>query len=115
MPPNGILAQIVLQGVSDLPEDRFVTTYHFGTTTPPTSSDDDAVAEALTSFVIDLAPNATLTLASMLGAQVSDSAELRTNRLNDTPPRVPTIYDLPISAGTGAALPAEVALCLSYY
>ena len=115
MPPDGILAQVVLQGVSDLPEDRFITTYHFGTVAGPSSADRDAVADALTSFVVDQAPNATMTLHSMLGPQVSNSAEIRLYDLAATPPRTPTIYDLDISAPTGTPLPAEVALCGSYY
>lgn len=115
MPPNGILAQIVLQGSSDLPEDRFITTYHFGTTTPPTTAMKDAVADALTSFVLDLATGATATMHSLLGPQVSNSAEIRLYELQATPPRVPAIYDLDISAPTGTGLPAEVALCGSYY
>lgn len=118
---DAIRAMCVFQGVSGLPEDRFVTTFHFARN-PGVTIDVDAglVAGWLDDFWNAIAPGAT----KALSAYLSDTAiaagptahEVRVYDLDDVEPREPHIFPLgKVAAGSLACLPNEVSVCLSYY
>lgn len=110
--PNVWRAQVVLQGVSDLPEDRYVTTWAFRGGTA------DQVAGALREFWgTPTTTGGPITLL-WIGGAVSPT---RINTINvyalaDPPPREPQAFTLAAKGGTApTALPSEVAVCLSFY
>lgn len=116
--PGLVRAQVVLQGDSDLPEDRFVTTYVFGNQDggSPSDADLDTIHGLLEAFWTTDPVGGTGTLMSLLGGQCSGTAETRLYRLGDTPPREPYITPFTVSGfSQSSGMPAEVAICISYY
>lgn len=116
--PGLVRAQVVLEGDSGLPEDRFVTTYVFGNQDggSPSGSQLDDLADLLVSFWTQDPVGGTGQLQTYLGAQCSGDAQVKLYRLGDAPPREPTTYDFTVSGfSQSSGLPAEVALCISYY
>lgn len=114
--PGGLRAQLILNGTSGLPEDRFVTTWAFGAQDGPTPTDTqiDTVSGALAVFLTAAGTGQTRSMAAYLGTHVASPATIKIYRLGDPPPRDPTTYDVPHTTGTGA-MPAELALCGSFY
>lgn len=114
--PGAVRAQLVLNGSSGLPEDRFVQTFVFGSIDggSPSNTELDTIAEALDAYLTVVPTGASNALHDFLGEQVVSPATINLYRLGETPPRTPIVYSVPHDTGTGA-LPAEVALCLSYY
>jgi len=100
-----------------LPEDRFVTTYVFGSQDGgvPTDTDLDGIAARLQSFWTDDVVGGSGTLSALLGGQVNNASQIRLYRLNDDPPREPTVYDFTLTGTAATGMPAEVALCISYF
>lgn len=117
--PRGIRAQLIMHGRSGLPEDRFVTTWAFLRNTDQSYADSaQAVADRLAAFISNTGANAQslemfLSPAVLRGA---DALEVRTYDLANGVPRAPTVftYDINTGAPTGG-LPAEVAVCGSFY
>lgn len=114
-------ALAIFQGKSNLPEDRYITTWHFARNPAVTIDEDSAlVASWLEAFYNAIAPGAT----KAISAWMSDNAvavgatahEVRVYDLNDPEPREPHTYDLgKVTAGTTASLINEAAACLSFY
>jgi len=111
-----ISAAVILQGLSNLAEDRFVTTWHF--------SNGDAygdhaagVANALIAFYNTDYGGASI--ASRLSPWVSralNGAEVRTYNMADLSPREPLIQPFQLNAmrvGAVTQCPEEVAVCLT--
>lgn len=116
--PNGIRAQLILQGNSGLPEDRFVTTWAFlrGTgldyqTAAP------GVAQVLHAFMTSTQTNGSK-LDSFLSPAVDKTAGklvIKTYDLGEDPPREPiTFLEDFASPSSANGLPAEVAVCGSF-
>lgn len=112
---NGLDCQVVLQGQTLLPEDRYVTTYSFTQGAAPTNADRDNVAARLVDFVTASGDGAASPLMDFLSPVVEDDFEVRVYTHGDPEPREPTIYDATLTPGGGTPLPSEVAVCLSYY
>jgi hypothetical protein len=115
--PGGVRAQVILDGVSGLPEDRFVTTYAFGSQDGGAASDAalDTIAAGLEAMWTDTYPGGTNPLDYYLGPVVNSPARVNLYRLGDDTPREPTEYTFAISPGMSAPFPNEVALCLSFF
>lgn len=119
--PNGIRAQVVLQDVSNLPRDRYVTTWAFEGTTAaiPTIAELDQVGDALEAFWLSSPGVGLDPVAHWLSSSVSRAplaTQIKLYRLNDTPPRTPRVrtITLPPVASGDQGLPTEVAICLSF-
>ncbi len=116
---NGIRVQSIWQGVSGLPEDRFVNTWAFSTPGAPSDAQLDEAMDAVEAFFNTTPSGGGPILRTIIPAASIDvgSSELRAYRMGDTPPRVPRIQALaPGSLGaTDPPYPAEVAICASFY
>jgi len=113
--PDHFRAQWIWQGISGLPEDRYVNSWAFRNDLP---LDDPAarIAALLSDFYQDVHAPATSALTAFVpSAMVTATAEVRVYDLGDPAPREPTIIPVGV-AGLSAAtpLPGEVATCLSY-
>jgi hypothetical protein len=115
--PGGVRAQVVLQGVSGLAEDRFVNTWAFGSQDAgsPADADLDAIADALQTFYTTNPVGHTNKLEDFWAGFMDTPATINMYRLGETPPRTPIVYDFAISPGGSNPFPAEVALCLSFF
>lgn len=111
-----VLAQVVLQGNSQLPEDRFVNTFWFSDGSPY-GDHSAAVISAVGAFYETPNTN-TLTVGSFIDGFVSRTYTIKTYNMADPKPRVPvaTTRTLPAEpAGTTHILPPEVACTMSFY
>lgn len=118
--PGGIRAQVIFQGQSGLPEDRFVTTWAFAT---PSGSVDELhfqqAVEMLTDFWTLLDPVTGGRLEGLLSPVVVrgiGAGEIRCYDLGGLPPREPYIarFDL-VGTEPPSGLPAEVAVVASFH
>lgn len=106
--PGVYRAISILQGTSDLPEDRFVNTWGFRAVDGNIVVDAAAIADALETFYGSLSD-----LYST--PYITPGLEVRVYDLSTGPPRVPTIEQRTFTpAGTGV-YPNEVAVVLSFY
>lgn len=112
--PASCRVQLVLHGGSDLPEDRYINTFHFHSI----AAEDPTVFQAQCVLAVDLAfmnaaPDGTQ-LHSFLSAFVSTQYELVSYDLALAPGlRVPTIFNGTATTTPTGGLPSEVAVCLS--
>jgi hypothetical protein len=108
-------AQVIIQGVSNLPRDRFINTLHFS----------EAAPVSWTIFAESLGPDLVAAWAAFSASdssfhiypsQVCNRAfEVRLYNPDDAVPRTPRIFTGTLATVTAStALPTEVALCLSY-
>lgn len=118
--PNGIRAQLILQGKSGLPEDRFVTTWAFLRGTG-VSYEDAAplVAQTMDGFMMGTRDSGR-DLESYLSPAVktgTGAVIVKTYDLGQPPPREPDEFLLDIVAAPSSSngIPAEVAVCGSFY
>ena len=113
---GGIRAHTILNGVSGLAEDRYVTTWAFGMFPPGpvTETGLDDAAAALEDFWTS-SVGVGDTIKSWLGSQVG-SIDIVLYDLGQTPPREPHPYG-PISftPTSAASFPSEVSIALSFY
>lgn len=121
--PGVVRAQVVFQGTSNLPTDRYVNTFHFQNpnpvagTVPPGAHAE--IHDRLVDFYNTVRSTATIKVASFLSVLVSraaDGAQIRQYDLQDETPREPHVTTWTVgSADAGARLPPEVAICASFY
>ncbi len=111
-------AQASLQRLSGLPEDKYVNTFYFliPGTGEPTSAQLDDVGTAVAGFY-----NGSTAGGQQVGQflslllQAGQVHETKVYNMNHTIPRAPVrTSTFSIAEATGAPLPSEVALCLSY-
>jgi hypothetical protein len=109
-----IRAMAIFQAFNNLPEDRFVNTFHFSNGTAY-GIHAPIVADALRSFY-ETERTAGNSVGSMLSPCVNRAYEVRTYNLADLEPRVPTTFFgvLP-AADEVSGLPEEVSIVLSYH
>lgn len=115
-------AQTVLQGKSNKPEDVFVNTWHFDSaSTGPAAA--AVVRDHLVEF-FNTATTGTPSGAAIAGAisnvvsRAANACKVKVYDLADPEPRIPIEFAWTMGAnegGTVAELPAEVALCASFY
>jgi hypothetical protein len=114
------LAQVVMQGTSNLPEDVYVNTFHFRTAgADVTTADADAIQTALLNFYVVIHAPGTSPLCNEISDTVSRGATATKTKvydLGDPTPRLPVkTYAWQMGPGIGSVgLPNEVAICLSY-
>lgn len=110
-----VSAQVVFQGASNLPEDRFINTFHFSSGEPYASHSaaiDTALGNAFT-VVSTFRP-----VGSYLSQYVLRPFQVKTYNMADLQPRQPTTYDhtLPAVATTQTYdLPEQVAAVATFY
>lgn len=106
-------AQVVFQGHSGLPEDRYVNTFHFSNLSVYSALIDDAFNVLETLY---FNANVTNPIAAWLSPTLLRDAEMRFYNLGDPEPRVPTItpFTLPTAADTDGD-PEECAGVLSFH
>lgn len=114
-------AQHILQGLSQLPEDRYVNTFHFDTSdtdpTMPFETVANLIADRLEQF-FDLTIVVGGSAISSFLARIFDESKVlvKVYRLSDPEPREPiTIQYGMVNTTLGGAMASEVALCSSYY
>ena len=108
----------ILQGKSNLPEDRFVNTWHFDTGNPgiTPAAFYASVNENLHSFYEDPVEVGGFSVSDFLPSDVINSTiQFRHYDLSENEPREPEIYDGVILPSAVAPLPTEVAVCLSFF
>jgi hypothetical protein len=114
-------AQVVFQGMSNTPEDVVVNTYHF-------VSPDYAIVnrDLVRDYLVELynttvpAPGTGKIAESMSSflSRVANASKIKVYDLAEPKPRTPTTYSWTLAANSGGALvelPAEVAVCASFY
>lgn len=104
--PN-IATQVVMQGASNLPEDRFVNTFHF-TSTGPFATVAGAIATSLDTRWD--------TIGTYISPYVSRNYQIKSYDLSTAEPRVPTTSDHVMGAVGSAtgSIPEEVAAVCSF-
>lgn len=113
---NGVRAQVIFQGQSGLPRDRFVNSWAFeGTGASISDTELATVRTRLVEFYTSPVGAGT-PLTGFMSRAVKQAVLIRLYRLSQTPPRTPieTQHTFNISQ-TGTALPNEVAVVLSFY
>lgn len=125
---NVVRAQAIWKGASGLPEDLYVTTWHFVRSTGGVESAADQsseVSERLREWWLEpVAPNARCPADFIPSAITGRGLTIRTYDLGQpagtssgsVPDRIPTIYNFPTTKGSAAnALPEEVAVTNSFF
>lgn len=119
--PGIIRTQAVFQGLSQLPEDRFINTFHFRHVDGAPGITDADVLEIdarLTAFYNTAggSGNAIMTYLSSEIVKTAESSSFRSYDLGEAHPREPHISTWTLAANADAArLPTEVAVCGSFY
>jgi hypothetical protein len=107
---------VIMQGATNLPEDRFVNTFHFTDTTAGLSNADRAnlIDAQLQKFYENAPVGGTHSIGQYISEFVLRAAEIRYYELADPEPRVPEIRPLTLPAAFAAlGLPEELAVVLS--
>lgn len=114
--PGVLRAQVTLQRTTFLPEDVIVNTFHFATLDPtPTAAEITAISLALDAFYDTVTTSGSAVRQYLNQTVAAAGHRLKMYALTDPEPRFP-VYDEPfvITTPTGAPIPSEVALCLSF-
>ena len=121
-----IRVQAILKGLSGLPEDRFITTWHFRTPltgAEPPSGGAQALhhaeaREKVRQFYLDVVGTSTVRVSDYFSAAVTrgvNALELRSYHLGDAEPRVPqTSFHQILGNAPTTSFPAEVAVTCSF-
>lgn len=113
---GGIRAHCILNGLSGLAEDRYITTWAFAMATPGPVTEtglDDAAAALEDFWSTSLVSGDTI--KSWLGSQVG-SIDIVLYDLGEAVPREPHPYGpLDFTPTSSASYPSEVSVCLSFY
>lgn len=101
--------QVVFQGRSNMPEDQFVNTWHFLSTSSKSAFADAITLELVSDFYTPIR-------TYMSGYIGTTGHKVKVYDLGDPTPRIPAVEDFELTTGnTGSNLPNEVAVCLSYH
>jgi hypothetical protein len=115
--PGVIRVLAIWQGVSALPEDRYISTFAFSSDAASTTAAQNAAIDKVVAFYDST--NAGGRVGQYMSGQVINEAlsEFRAYDLGDPPfERTPLIRpNTTVVMGSGTGLPSEVAVCLSYY
>jgi hypothetical protein len=121
-----IRVQAILKGLSGLPEDRFITTWHFRTpltgAEPPSGGAQalhhSEAREKVRQFYLDVVGTSTVRVSDYFSAAVTrgvNALELRSYHLGDAEPRVPqTSFHQILGNAPTTSFPAEVAVTCSF-
>lgn len=111
-----IRAQVRFQGRTGLPEDQFVNTLHFETSSEGPGAVSVALTEALRTFYDVLPVGGALPLSNRYSSFVNVPVQVRFYNLSDPEPRVPvvTTFSLANRQLAPTNLPEEVAVCASF-
>lgn len=114
-------AQVVLQGTSNKPEDVFVNTFHF-LTTAGGIGDATAIKDALVELYNTVPPGTGLRALcadiTQFVSRAANASKVKVYNLADPKPRIPFTFDWQLGASlnsTAMEMPAEVAICASFY
>ena len=108
-------AQVIFQGRTGIPEDRFVNTYHFsgvGTI----STDGATIQNRLQALYTTDGGTPSHSIVEGMSPFCDNTMEIRIYDLADAEPRVPLVEEIAVTHGTVGAvqLPEEVAICVSF-
>jgi hypothetical protein len=119
--PGVIRAQVVFQGVTNLPEDRFVNNFYFSTAIPgqfPVEADYANIATRLPAFYNTGGPSGHR-IAEYMSSEIlktTNSAQIRMYHLGEEKPRELHVVNWTLTTATDSArLPHEVAVVASFY
>lgn len=107
--------QVIFSGLSGLPKDQYVNTWHFYNGASPIITDFDNVRDMLKDFY-SVAPAGSPIRTHMPAAGLSTTVKVKAYNLDDEKPRAP-VYESswgPETWGSGTVLPQEVAFCFSF-
>lgn len=110
-----VRVMFVGQGESELPEDRFINTFHFHNAAGPSYS---GVVGDLHTAVQDFYNTHTSggnTVANLISLYCKRDASTVAYDLDEATPRVPNTDTFTLDPAVGTGLPEEVAICLSYH
>lgn len=115
--PDHFRTQVVFQGASGMPEDRFVNNWAWHNTDQVGTIDDltAAVTRVLDAFYTGLDASSRTVMQYMSNRILPGEVEYRTYDLGETPPRTPhiTVPNATYVFGSAPPLPEEVATVLS--
>jgi len=108
-------AQVIFQGRTMVPEDRFVNTFHFSGVGNKVT-DGTTIAARLAALYNTAGGTPAQKIGDCLSPFVDTAAEIRIYDLAEPEPRVPFTVGLTVAPGTTGtvALPEEVAVCVSF-
>jgi hypothetical protein len=115
---GGIRVLSILQGISGLPEDRFINTWAFSSDVASTEAAQLAAIAKVGNFFNDATGGDPSVESRLAGQSIDETAcEFRAYYLGDPPDeRVPLIVPWAgLTLSSAQALPSEVAICGSYY
>lgn len=121
--PRTYLAQITLHGISGIPSDVYMNSFHFRHPDDPSPTEWTDLSDAIIAFYNDTPASVvpgdeapTGSVGAMLsGAVTQNNHDLRFYEVSAAPPRLPVVevvWNLDEAPGV-TALPEEVAICLS--
>lgn len=119
--PGLVTAQVVFQGTSNLPNDRYVNTFHFTRSVlssgAMTEAEEDEIATRLVAFYnTDYPTFAIANYLSVLIHREADTSQIRIYDMGESEPREPHIHTWTLAAAEGGGRqPQEAALCMSFY
>jgi hypothetical protein len=119
--PGLTTAQVVFQGTSNLPTDRYVNTFHFRTVAFPApplqEAVEDEIVTRLTAFYNDEYGEFGIhTYLSVLIHREADTSQFRLYDMGEAEPREPHVHTWTLdAASSGGRQPQEAALCASFY
>lgn len=108
----------IFQGTTNLPEDRFVNTWHHEKVGQlgVSQEDIDNIHGALATFYDEAAGVPNVSIASRMPASViSNQLEFRTYDMGEPEPRQPHINTVTFGPGGGSPLPTECAVTMSFH
>lgn len=106
--------QVIFKGLSGLPKDQYVNTWHFDSV-PSSAVDFDNVRDMLKNFY-SVAPAGSPIRTHMPAAGLSTAVTVKAYNIDEPKPRAP-VYESgwgPETWGSGTVLPQEVSFCLSF-
>lgn len=107
-------AMVVMQGATNVPEDRFINTFHFDVASGTTASAAAVIHADLVAFYNTA--TTTISIANKISSFVNRAATVRYYDMSQAEPRVPHIEPLTLTASSGdAPLPEEVAVVASFH
>jgi len=115
--PGIVRVQAVFQGVSQLPEDRYVNTFAFAVDAALSDAGKNACIDRVEEFYFATFNGGTVAQYMSTHPVHEQTSHFNAYSLEEPPQRTPLtrLFDSGFGLGTSQPLPSEVALCLSYY
>lgn len=101
------------QGASNLPEDRFINTFHFSNVVGPDYEDVVDDLHSIVQAFYNTQSSGGNAPANFISAYCKRAAQTIAYNLEDATPRTPNVSPFTLASAVGSGLPEEVAICLT--